>query len=126
MKIFYIALFFGSVLLLTGCGKSAGLYQTIVDGPQDTKYHTDLGECQQLAAKRSYLNDDVKSTALLGAGIGTLAGALEDGVGGAVGGAVAGGVIGGGTQSWDTRDEKKNIIIECMKLRGHRVVESSN
>jgi hypothetical protein len=44
-------------------------YAPIVGGPKDITYTQDLAECRTLAKQRSYTNGDVKSDALLGAGI---------------------------------------------------------
>ncbi|MBB1489639.1 glycine zipper family protein [Oceanospirillum sediminis] len=108
--------------VITGCGATASSYEPIVDGPKNPRYHNDLEACSSLAEQRSYTNDDVKSEALLGAGIGALFGALEDGGKGAVAGAVIGGATGGGSRAWDTRNEQKQIVIQCMRNRGHNVV----
>ena len=108
--------------LMAGCGSTASSYEPIVDGPKDDQYHNDLAACSTLAEQRDYTNDDVKSEALLGAGIGALLGAIEDGGEGAVAGAVIGGATGGGSRAWDTREEQKQIVIQCMKGRGHNVV----
>lgn len=109
-------------LLLTGCGSTAAQYQPIVDGPKDAAYQNDLTACSALAEQRDYLNDDVKSEALLGAGIGAVVGALDDGLGGAVAGAAIGSATTAGGRAWDTREERKQIVISCMRQRGHRVV----
>ena len=111
-----------SAAFLAACGSTAGNYRPIVDGPKDAQYETDLASCKSLAEERSYTNDDVKSDALIGAAIGAVVGAIDDGSEGAIGGAIVGGVIGGGERAWETRDERKGIVIECMKLRGHQVV----
>jgi len=108
--------------LLTGCGSTASAYQPLVDGPKDEHYSQDLAACAELAEKRSYLNDDVKSEALLGAGVGAVVGALEDGGSGALAGAVVGSATGAGGRAWETREERKQIVVECMRGRGHKVV----
>lgn len=110
------------VAMITGCGATASSYEPVVDGPKNQRYHNDLAACSSLAEQRSYTNDDVKSEALLGAGLGALFGALEDGGEGAVAGAVIGGAAGGGSRAWDTRNEQKQIVIQCMRNRGHNVV----
>jgi hypothetical protein len=107
-----------------GCGASAARYQPIVDGPKDQLYYSDLKECQSLAEQRSYLNDDVKTNALLGTGMGALAGALSNDWEGALVGAGLGAVAGAGSRAWETRDERRNIVCKCMAQRGHKVVEN--
>lgn len=111
------------LLTLSACGSTGADYQPIVDGDANTEqYRADLAACQDVADRRSYLNDDVLNEALLGAALGTALGGLADGVGGAVAGAGIGGAVGAGGRAWDTMDERKQIVIACMKGRGHRVV----
>jgi len=112
------------VLLMEGCAtNTAGNYRPIVDGSHNAYYETDVKACQQLAEQRSYTNDDVKVNATIGGAIGGLMGAIDDGgLGGALAGAAVGAAIGGGERAWETRDERKAIIIKCMEHRGHRVV----
>lgn len=109
-------------LLLSGCGATGSDYRPVVDGAPGVGYERDLAACQQLSTERSYVNDEVRSAAAVGSGIGATVGALEDGVGGAVAGAVVGAVVGGAGRSWQTLDERRAIVIECMKQRGHAAV----
>ncbi len=105
-----------------GCAHSGAKYEPIVDGDMTAQYTADLGACQSLATEREYTNGDVKSETTAGAVTGAVLGAIDDGLEGAVGGAIAGSVLAGGARAWETRDERKQIIIECMRQRGHRVV----
>mgnify|MGYP000182458654 CR=1 FL=1 len=107
---------------LSGCGSTASQYQPLVDGPKSDAYSSDLAACSKLSEQRDYLNDDVKSEALLGAGVGALVGGLEDGGEGIIAGALVGSAVTAGGRAWETRDERKKIVIECMRQRGHRVV----
>ena len=109
-------------IFLSGCANTAADYEPIVDGPKDARFYDDLADCKNLAEQRKYLNDDTKSEALLGAGIGAVVGAIGGDTGDIVGGALAGGALSAGGRAWDTRDERKNIVLECMSGRGHRVV----
>lgn len=111
-----------TTLALTGCGSTASNYQPLVDGTPNANYTADLADCAALAEKREYLNDDVKSEALLGAGLGAVVGILEDGSEGAIAGALVGGATGAGSRAWEVRDEQKQIVIQCMRGRGHKVV----
>ena len=106
----------------TGCANSSARYQPIVDGKISADYYADVQACQQLATQRKFNNGDVKSDAVAGALTGVLIGAIEEGTQGAIAGAVVGSALGAGGRAWDTRAERKNIVIECMKGRGHRVV----
>lgn len=111
-----------AVLGLAACSNSAARYEPIVDGPKDTTYSLDLSTCQNLATERSYLNGDVRSNALLSGGVGTLLGASEDGLGGAIAGGLIGSALGAGATAWQTRDERKSIVVDCMRRRGHQIV----
>ncbi|WP_051305576.1 glycine zipper family protein [Desulfogranum mediterraneum] len=122
-KIVSFLVMFGAVLMLMGCGHTAARYQPIVDGPKDSKYFTDLSSCQQIAEERSYMNDEVKTRALLGAGLGAVVGVIDDGAGGALAGVIGGSLIGGGAGSWKTRTDRKNIVLQCMRMREYKVVE---
>lgn len=111
----------GVMLTLLGCANTADNYEPIVDGPKGRVFQQDLAACQSLAKQRSYVNGDVKTGALIGATLGLLAGSggdRDDMVGGALGGAL----IGGGGEALEARDERKDIVVECMRQRGHRVV----
>ena len=103
---------------LTACGTTAARYQPIVDQP-NANYVADVADCQRLAETRSYLNDDVKTAALAGAVAGTVLG-LGD-WNDSLGGAVLGGLIGAGSQAWDTREERKDIVIQCLRGRNHLI-----
>ena len=103
---------------LTACGTTAARYQPIVDQP-DANYAADLSDCQHLAETRSYLNDDVKTAALAGAVLGGVLGA-ED-LDHALGGAILGSLIGVGSEAWDMREERKNIVMQCLRVRDHLI-----
>ena len=111
-----------AVMMTAGCANSSARYQPIVDGNVSMDYYSDVQACQQLATRRTFTNGDVKSEAVAGAVTGILIGAIEQGTEGAIAGAVVGSALGGGSTAWDTREERKKIVIECMKGRGHRVV----
>lgn len=108
-----------SLLTLAACGSN----QVIVDGkgidPQ--RYETDLRECKQYAS-------EVKSGQRIaqGAGVGAVVGGL---IGAAVGNsdtaarvAGVGAVKGGTTQGIQSGQEKKQVLRNCLKGRGYRVL----
>jgi hypothetical protein len=103
---------------LTACGATAARYKPVVDQP-NANYSADLANCQKLAETRSYLNDDVKTAALAGAVAGTVLGLgdWDD----SLGGAVIGSLIGAGGQAWDTREERKDIVMQCLRGRNHLI-----
>ncbi len=111
-----------AVLGLSACSNTGADYRPIVDGAQDTAYNSDLSACAEVADQRSYLNGDVQNGALLGTGLGAVVGGLTEGLGGALVGGVLGAAVGAGSQAWDTQDERKEIVKNCMKGRGHNVV----
>lgn len=111
---------------LAACGQTGSNYRPIVDGPMGYAYEQDLAQCKQIAEQRSLLNDETKMAALAGAVIGGVVGAVEaennTAPGGAAIGALAGGAIGAGGGAIKAHDERKQIVINCMSGRGHRVV----
>ena len=97
-------------LAVAGCANTGAKYQPINDGPKAAGYAADLSDCQALATERSYTNGDMKTDAVIGAGIGLIAGAI------------VGAVTGGGVGMVETREQRRKIVIECMQGRGHPVV----
>ena len=113
----------GLVMLALGaCSNTGADYRPIVDGGDSAAYESDLTECAAVADQRGYLNGDVQNAALLGTGLGAVVGGLSDGWGGALVGGVIGAAGGAGAQAWETQDERKEIVKNCMKGRGHNVV----
>jgi outer membrane lipoprotein SlyB len=113
----------GVGVALTGCANTGAAYQPILDGPQTAAYQNDLVECQALAREHSLINQNTKSDVLVGALIGGALGALDDGgVGNAIGGAAVGGAAGAASGAYDARDKRSQIVVNCLKGRGHRVV----
>jgi hypothetical protein len=109
------------IIFVSGCANTASDYTPIVDGPKNAVFDSDLAACKQLAEKREYLNGETKTEALLGAGLGALAGASGNG-GDILAGALIGGTLGAAGKAWDARGERKNIVIKCMSGRGHKAV----
>lgn len=115
-----------ALLSLTACASNGGArYEPIVDGKKAANYQNDLAQCQSLATERAYMNDDTKQDMLVGAAIGAVVG-LADGdtsdTEGAIGGAIAGAVAGGSSRAVEARSERKEIVVNCMAGRGHKVV----
>ncbi|WP_417452086.1 glycine zipper family protein [Kordiimonas sp.] len=106
-------------LALTACANTGADYRPIVDGPVSASYSTDLAACQAVAKKRSYLNDDTKGDGVLGAAIGAVLGAFDGNI---VEGAIVGGVSGLGAGAYKAKDERKDVVVDCMRGRGHKVV----
>ena len=111
-------------LPLTACAGVGANYKPIVDGPMGANYTADLDACRSIGQQRKYVNNDTKNDAFLGAILGGLLGLTESGddAENFVAGALVGGVLGGAGAAYDARDERKDIVRNCMAGRGHRVV----
>lgn len=115
------------VLTLPACATNSGAtYTPIVDGPRTASFQSDLSDCQSVARQRNYINGDTQNDAMLGAAAGALIGGIEadsgDTLEGILAGAVIGGLFGGAESAYDARGERRDIVINCMAGRGHRVV----
>ena len=113
-------------LLVGGCAnvESGANYRPIVDGGDLSKYELDLSRCQLIARQRAYLNDETKTDAAIGAAFGALAGS-DGNRESIIAGAILGGTIGTIEGSLKAREERKNIVINCMARRGYNTVEST-
>ncbi|MGR8940675.1 MAG: glycine zipper family protein [Gammaproteobacteria bacterium] len=119
----------GSVLL-TGCYSYGGWKPTVdpYNDPNAYRINQDMAECDQLARQAS--GGTTKETAI-GAGTGALIGAAGGAVVGAFTGnpatgaaigAAAGGFGGGAKQGFSAEEDFKRAYKNCMRNRGHRVV----
>jgi len=125
MKRIHLSALAASGLVLAACANSGASYKPVADGPTSVTYAGDLEACQNVAAERSYINGDTRNNALIGAGLGTLAGIKDDDVSdteGAITGAIVGVIAGAGATMIETRGERRDIVVDCMKGRGHAVV----
>lgn len=114
-----------SALSLTACAGGGAAYRPITDGPQDAQYAGDLQDCRAVAETRNYMNSDTRTSAAIGAGLGGLVGLIDAenaDVEDFIGGAIVGALFGGGEGALNTRSERKQIVMNCMAGRGHRVV----
>ncbi len=119
-----------SAVIMTGCA-SQGNWSPTVDpygDPNAANIGRDKVECRQLAKGAS--GDTATETgkgALIGGAIGAAAGAA---IGAAVGspgtgamvGAAVGGLGGAAKQGFGTEGDYKQAFINCMRNRGHNVV----
>lgn len=113
------------VLMTAACANAGASYMPITDGAHSASYESDLKACQSVAKRRSYVNGDTRNDALLGAGVGALAGLADPDttdLGGAIGGAIFGALFGGGASMVETRGQRRDVVIACMQGRGHNVV----
>lgn len=128
-KLTFSLVFIGSVLT-TGCYSYGGWSPTVdpYNDPNAYRINQDIAECKQLASQAS--GGTVKETAI-GAGVGGLVGAAGGAVvgaftgnpaAGAAIGAAAGGFGGAAKQGFSSEDTFKRSYSNCMRGRGHRVV----
>ena len=122
-------LLLGVVLFATGCAQTTG-YRPVVDTYGDQRYqyiNQDAEQCQQLASESS-VGKGVATEGLTGAFIGGATGAALGAIvgnpatGAAIGGTVGG--LGGATKGGVEADQTyKRIYRNCMRNRGHRVLD---
>lgn len=112
-------------LLLAGCAGTGSEYEPVVDGPKDARYRADLSQCQELSRQHSYTGPETQNKAAIGAGIGAAASGVISGgnPGSMVEGAVLGGIGGAGSGAVDASRKRQEMISQCMRGRGHRVVD---
>lgn len=117
----YLTLAFGSVTALAACADSGAGYSPILDGTPNAAYEADLRACQNLAKNQKQFDQEAVAAAVIGGGVGAVLGDLDDD-GTAAEGAVAGALGGGLAGAVNTTERRKEIVIECLKQRGHPVV----
>lgn len=129
-----------TLALLVGCastgpaGVGAGYgaqYTPVIDGPQDSKYWTDLGQCRQLATDVQRNRDaETANKAVAGALAGALIGGMLGGKGyrneSAGWGAKAGLLSGVGEGEANAASGGKAVIVRCMMGRGYRVLANND
>lgn len=117
----YLPATLAAVALLTACADTGANYTPILDGEPTAAFQSDLAACQALARNQKQFDHDTMAAALLGAGAGAVLGELDDD-GDALGGAIAGAVAGGAASAVDASDRREDIVLNCLRGRGHRVV----
>lgn len=130
MKTRYFFPILSAIMLLTGCATQTGWTPTVdpYGDPNAYRLNQDMAECQQLAHQASggTATETAKGAAvggLLGAATGAAVGAISGNAGtGAAYGAAIGGIGGGAKQGFQAEDQYKRAYINCMRHRGHNVV----
>jgi len=111
----YIA--FGTISLASGCASSQS--KPIIDpaGVDMAQYEIDVTECEQVATQ---VEQKAGTSAVEGAVVGGVIGAIFDNNVGeaAAAGAVIGGVKGGAS----TEKEKSQVVKNCLRDRGYRIL----
>ena len=130
MKKLTIGIIFIGSALVSGCYSQGGWTPTVdsYGDPNAYRINQDMAECKDLASHAS--GGTAKETAI-GAGVGGLIGAAggaalgaiagSPGTGAAIG-AAAGGIGGGAKQGFESEGTYKRAYSNCMRNRGHRVV----
>ena len=128
-KLIYISIL-SSSLFLTACASQTGWAPTVdpYGDPNAYRLNQDTAECQQLAHQASggLGTETAKGTAvggLLGAATGAALGAISGNPGtGAAYGATIGGIGGGAKQGFQSEAQYKRAYNNCMRHRGHYIV----
>ena len=107
--------------LLGACAEMGTDVEPILDGPQTAQFQSDLAACRSLARSQSQLGHETMAAGAVGAGIGGVLGEVDDD-GDALGGAVAGAPAGTAMGAAEASDARETIVLNCLRGRGHRVV----
>ena len=130
MKKLTTSIVFVGSALISGCYSQGGWTPTVdtYNDPNAYRISQDMAECKDLASHSS--GGTAKETAI-GAGVGGLVGAAggaalgaiigDPGKGAAIG-AATGGIGGGAYKGIDAESDYKRAYSNCMRNRGHRVV----
>lgn len=110
-----------AVLAIAACADSGANYRPILDGQPSAAFQSDLADCQALARNQKQFDRETAGAAALGAGTGAVLGEIDDG-GDALGGAIVGALVGGAAGAANASEQRKAIVIECLRGRGHQVV----
>lgn len=119
IKVGFLTLLASSVFL-TSC-KTGSSYEPVVGNP-GPNYQNDLLNCQKLSEQRRYFNGDTGANAGATAALGGLVGVAFGGnARSAITGAALGGALGTGSSAMQTKEEKKYIIVQCLRRLGYDV-----
>ena len=111
-------------LVTAACSGTGAQHQPVLSAEPGPAYTADLDQCRALAKSQDLWNPETRTQALIGAGIGTLAGISDDTVGnteGAIAGAAVGSAAGAVAGAAEMRNTRRDILIECLRQRGHPV-----
>jgi len=119
MKPIHLCIFFAT--FLAACANTGASYTPILDGAPNASFHHDLMDCQSLARNQRQLDRETVTAAVIGAGAGAVLGHADDD-GNSTGGAIAGVLGGAAAGVVNASKHRKEIVVECLRGRGHRVV----
>ncbi|MEQ8897905.1 MAG: glycine zipper family protein [Roseovarius sp.] len=120
MNTFKITCLTALIALGAACADTGARYTPVVDGTRNANFTTDLGACQGLARSQPVMDGETGNAVLVGAGIGAALGAVDDDAD-ALGGAVAGALGGVLADTVKNPGDRKAIVVNCMRQRGHKV-----
>lgn len=108
---------------LAACANTGANFVPVVDGPVSASFQSDLAACQQLAAQQGAFARETGENVLTAAGVAAAGTALVDNRGNNVRDAAAVGALAGvASGALSQQRNKENIIRNCMRQRGHNVV----
>lgn len=111
--------------MLTGaCSGTGAQHEPVLSAEPGPAFAQDLDQCRALAKSQKLWNPETRSQALIGAGVGALAGLADSSVSNAEGllaGAAVGTAAGATAGAADMRNTRKDILTECLRDRGHPV-----
>ena len=118
-----------ALLAITGCAQTTG-YRPVIDtyGDQRTMYlQQDLAECKQIANQSSVAKgiaaDGLTGALIGGAGGAALGALIGNPATGAAAGATVLGISGAAKGGIEANDTYKRIYRNCLRNRGHRVLD---
>ncbi|HUL13188.1 MAG TPA: glycine zipper family protein [Methylococcaceae bacterium] len=128
-KVLIFTVVLGAVAIVNGCATYTG-WEPVVDtynDPNAYRAQQDSQECKMLAKQAGSVGTEsakgVVAGGLLGAAAGAAIGAVAGNPGGGAAiGAAAGGIGGGANQGVDADNQYKRAYINCMRNRGHNVI----
>lgn len=107
--------------LFGACADMGADVDPVLDGAPTAQFQSDLSACRSLARSQSQLDQETMAAAVIGAGIGGLLGKADEN-GDALGGAVVGAATGAAAGASEASDTRKDIVLNCLRGRGHAVV----
>lgn len=124
-----VSVVLATVATLSACATYTG-WTPVVDtynDPNAYRLQQDMADCKMLAQQAGSVGTEsakgVVAGGLLGAAAGAAIGAVAGNPGGGAAiGAAAGGIGGGANQGVDADYQYKRAYINCLRDRGHRVV----
>ena len=115
------------LVFCVACAGTGDTYEPIVDFKlhkyNKSRYNQALADCRELAAQKKYMNGDTKANALGMGAVGAAAGAMMNGGKGALVGAAFGAGLGAMGGAGEVSQEKKYIIVRCLRNRGYEIIE---